>query len=215
MKNLKNKKRYSIINYLKKFNDYKNKDLRGLTYNKLFAELSNTIYKKYQARKIIEALKKYIKRKQQAELLKLQEENKILKNKIENQSKNNNNYYYDNQLMKLQKENFELTQTNLNLKYKIDEQKKQLNLLSKKTANINNSNTDVNDLKVIKEFKTDIPDRKKYDYPKSLSIRKLKKHLINNKIDAENKSQHQLKQQYNQLANRKFVRVVDKIINLH
>jgi len=44
------------------------------------------------------------------------------------------------------------------LKYKIDEQKKQLNLLSKKTANINNSNSDMNNIKVIKEFKTDIPD---------------------------------------------------------
>ena len=42
---------------------------------------------------------------------------------------------------------------------------------------------------------------------------KLKKELYKNNIDSKDKNHHQLKQEYTRLHNKRYIRLIDKIIN--
>ena len=176
--------RHKLINYLKNF-EYNYFELKKLSHGTLIEMTIKQLLKIQLVKKIQNKFREYKNRK----IINLN--NEIKKNK---------------------KEIFNLTQNVNDLKYKNNEQKKYIKYLLNKIKN-DSTCDNTSDNSSEKNINYICKNKKTYNITNKLSNYKLTKELKENDIEIKNKNHHNLKQEVNRLNNRKYNRLIDKIIN--
>jgi len=175
--------RHKLINYLKNF-EYDYFELKKTKHETLLEMTVKQIQKIQLVKKIQKIYREYKYKK------------------IEN---------LKNELIKQKTEIFKLNQIINDLQYKNKQQKNHIKQIINKSNNdsISNSTKSSDDNEINYKSKS----KKTFGITNKLSNYKLIKELKENDIEHKNKNHHQLKQEVNRCNNKKYNRLIDKIIN--
>lgn len=188
--------RFKYYRICKSYNLSVNKNMK---LNDIILLLDEYFIKKNSIKKIIKAYKIYKIQKNKKNIEKIILENEELKKQ---------NFILNNQnIIDLKKENFILKSKINDIEYK---NKNYNSILSnyKKYIEIINENKNI-------EIDYLINNKKTYNTTPKLSINEMKKILIENNIIIGNKSKHFLKKAVNEISNKKYFRICDRIIDIN